>query len=276
MGDGNLNELVEAFALYVPRIVGAFALLVIGIVLAVLAKRITPFLLRRVRFDQACESAGVTNLMHEGGIDRAPSQLAGALVFYAVLALAIVTATASLGLDVLAGTINQILLYAPRALVAIMTLILGAALAGLLARLTGRVLSEVGVNRTGGLKTFVRFGVIFVAAVLAAAVLGIDVTILIVVTIIGLGAVALAAALALGLGLREISGNVAASRHISEGITEGDEISLNGISGTVESIGHTMTTIRGPNGSAYLVPNSHFLTHVVERQDPALEAHENR
>ena len=271
-----MNEVVEAFALYVPRIVGAFALLVLGIVLAVLAKRITPFLLRRVRFDQVCESAGVTNLMHEGGIDRAPSQLAGALVFYAILTLAIVTATASLGLDVLAGTINQVLLYAPRALVAIMTLILGAASAGLLARLTGRVLSEVGVNRTGGLKTFVRFGVIFIAAVLAAAVLGIDVTILIVITIIGLGAVALAAALALGLGLREISGNVAASRHISEGITEGDEISLNGISGTVESIGHTMTTVRGPNVSVYLVPNSHFLTHVVEKQEPAPEVHEER
>jgi small-conductance mechanosensitive channel len=274
-----LNELVEALALYVPRIVGAFALLVLGFVLAVLAKRIAPFLLRRVRFDQVCERAGVTNLMHEGGIERAPSQLAGVLVFYAVLALAIVTATASLGLDVLAGTINQIFLYAPRALVAIMTLILGAAAAGLLARLTGRVLSEVGVNRSGGLKTFVRFGVIFIAAVLAAAVLaaavlGIDVTILIVVTIIGLGAVALAGALALGLGLREISGNVAASRHISEGITEGDEISLNGISGTVESIGHTMTTVRGPNGSVYLVPNSHFLSHVVEKQEPASEASE--
>jgi small-conductance mechanosensitive channel len=271
-----LNELVEAFALYVPRIVGALALLVLGLVLAVLAKRITPFLLRRVRFDQICERAGVTNLMREGGIERTPSQLAGALVFYAVLVLAIVTATASLGLDVLAGTINQLLLYAPRALVAIMTLILGAASAGLLAGLVGRVLSEVGVNRTGGLKTFVRFGIIFIAAILAAAVLGIDVTILIVVTIVGLGAAALAAALALGLGLREISGNVAASRHISQGIAEGDEITLNGVFGTVEHIGHTMTTLRGPNGSAYLVPNSHFLMHVVERHEPAPEAHEDR
>ena len=121
-----MNELIEALALYVPRIVGAFALLVLGFVLAVLAKRITPFLLRRVRFDQVCERAGVTNLMHEGGIERVPSQLAGVLVFYAVLALAIVTTTASLGLDVLAGTINQIFLYAPRALVAIMTLILAS------------------------------------------------------------------------------------------------------------------------------------------------------
>ena len=271
-----MNDLIEAFVVYVPKIVGAFALLVLGFALAVAVSRVTPFLLRRVRFDQVCDRAGVTNLMREGGISRTPTQLASTLVFYAVLALAVVTALGSLGLDVLASTINQVLLYAPRALIAILTLVLGAAAAGLLAGLTGRMLSEVGVNRTGGLKTFVRFGVIFIAAVLAAAVLGIDVTILIVVTVIGLGVAARAAALALGLGLRALSENVAASRHVSEGVTEGDEISLNGISGTVERIGHTMTTVRGQNGRVYLVPNSHFLTHVVEKQEPTPETHEDR
>ena len=163
------------------------------------------------------------------------------------------------------------LLYAPRVLVAVLILVFGAAAADLLARLTRRALGEVGVNRTGRFRTLVRFGVIFVAAILAAAVLGIDVTILIVVTIIGLGAAALAAALALGLGLRGLSQNVAAGRYVSEGIAEGDEISLNGISGTVESIGHAMTTVRGSNGRVYLIPNTHFLDHVVEKQESAPE-----
>ncbi len=132
------------------------------------------------------------------------------------------------------------------------------------------------MNRTRGLRTLVRLGVIFIAAILAAAVLGIDVTILIVVTVIGLGAVALAAALALGLGLRSLSQNVAASRYVSEGIAEGDEISLNGISGTVERIGHAMTTVRAPDGRVYLVPHTHFLEHVVEKRAPTPEVSEDR
>lgn len=269
-----MNELVTVFVEYVPQILGAVALLVVGFVVALLAQRVTPFVLRRLRFGQVCERVGITSLMREGGIRRSPTQLASLVVFYTVLALAIVTAMGSIGLDFLAATVNQLILYAPRVLVAVLTLVLGAAAAGLLAQLTGRVLREVGVTRRGGLKSFVRVGVIFIAAILAAAVLGIDVTILIVVTIIGLGAAALSAALALGLGLREMSQNVAASRHISQGIVEGDEISLNGISGTVESIGHTMTTVRGTNGRVYLVPNSHFLTHVVEKQEATPRAHE--
>jgi small-conductance mechanosensitive channel len=271
-----LNELEDVLVLYVPQILGALALVALGLVIAVLAQRVTPFLLRRLRFDQVCERAGITSLMREAGIRRSPTQLASLVVFYAILALAIVTALGLLGLDFLATTVNQLILYAPRVLVSVLALILGAAAAGLLAQLTGRVLREVGVNRTGGLKSFVRFGVIFIAAMLAAAVLGIDVTILVVVTIIGLGGAALAAALALGLGLRELSQNVAASRHISQGIDEGDEITLNGISGTVERIGHTMTTVRGPNGRIYLIPNSHFLVNVVEKQETTPEAHEDR
>lgn len=47
-----MNDVIDAFVVYVPKIVGAFALLVLGFVLAVVASRVTPFLLRRIRFDQ--------------------------------------------------------------------------------------------------------------------------------------------------------------------------------------------------------------------------------
>jgi small-conductance mechanosensitive channel len=269
-----IDELVNAFVVVVPQVVGAITLAVVGLVLAVLARRVTPFMLRRLRFDQVSESAGIAKLMREGGIRRTPSQFAGAVVFYAVLALAIIAALGPLGLDFLAATVNKIILYAPRALVAVLTLVLGSSAANFLAQLADRGLPEVGVNRTGPLRALVRFTVIFVSVILAAAVLGIDVTILIVVTVVGLGGVVLAAALALGLGLRGISQNVAASRYISEGIAEGDEISLNGISGTVERIGYAMTTVRSRDGRVFLVPNSQFLEHVVEKQASTSEANE--
>ena len=87
---------------------------------------------------------------------------------------------------------------------------------------------------------------------------------------------ALTPALALGLGLRGLSENVAASRHVSQGIAEGDEISVNGISGTVDALDRTMTIVRGNNGRVYLVPNLHFLTHVVEKSESSLGEHEDR
>ena len=261
--------------MYIPQITGAIALGLAGFVLAVLMKRVSRLLLSRLGFDRVCESTGIAGLMREGGLRSTPTQFAGTVVFWGILALAISAALGPLGLTFLSGTVNQIILYAPRVLVAVLIVVLGTSAAGFLARLSGRKLPEVGVNRTGGLQTLVRFSVIFIAVVLAAAVLGIDVTILIVLTVILLGAAAFGAALAFGLGLQNLSQNVAAGRYISEGISEGDEISLDGVSGTVELIGHAMTTVRGKSGRVYLVPNSRFLEHVVEKDAPASEEGES-
>jgi small-conductance mechanosensitive channel len=270
-----VNELLATFLSYLPRIIGALAIVGVGFVLAVVARRGTALLLRRLRFDEVCERAGLTALMRRGGIQSTPARFAGTIIFYAVFLLAILTALGSLGLDFLAATLNQIILYAPRVLAAVLILLFGSSAAGVVAELAVRTLSEVGVSRTEGLKSLVRFGITFVAAILAAAVLGIDVTILLVVTVIGLGAVALTVSLALGLGLRGLSKNVAASRYVSEGIEEGDEISVNGVSGTVERLGYAMTTIRGPNGRVYIVPNAYFLEHVVEKEEASPGTREN-
>lgn len=265
-----MGELMDTFIQYIPRVLGALAIVGVGLVLAVLARRGASFLLWRFRFDQVCERVGVTALISDGEIQRSPTRFVAVVVFYGVLLFSILAALGPLGLDFLAETLNQVILYAPRALAAILILVLGTSVAGVVAEIAGRALSGLGARRTGGVKTFVRFSVIFIVAILAAAVLEIDVTILVVMTILGFGAVALTASLALGLGLQKLSQNVAAGRYLSEGLKEGDEISVNGVSGTIERMGHAMTTIRGDGGSVYLVPNAHFLEHVVEKQDPVV------
>jgi small-conductance mechanosensitive channel len=264
-----LAELVGTVLSYIPRVIFALVIAGLGFVLAGIARRLTATVLGRLNFDAACERIGLTRLMREGGIERTPAQFAGVIVFYAVVVLAILAALGPLGLDFLADTLNQVILYAPRVLVAVLILMLGTAAAGILAELTGRGLSRAGVERTGGFKSFVRYAVILVAAILAAAVLGIEVTVLIVLLVIALGGAALTAALALGLGLRGLSQNIAAGRYISEGVEEGDEIRLGEVSGTVEQIGYAMTKVRATDGRLYLIPNSHFLDNVVEKREPS-------
>lgn len=269
-----MEELANTLIAYVPRVLGALAIVAAGFVLAAVARRGSIVVLRRLRFDRACERVGVTRLMREGGMERTPTQLAAVVVFYAIVLVAILAALGPLGLDFLAETLNALILYAPQALAAILIVLLGTSAAGVVSELAGRTLLRVGVRRTGPIESFVRFAIVFVAAVLAAAVLGIDVAILLVITVIALGAVALTASLALGLGLRRLSENVAASRYVSEDINEGDQISVNGFSGTVEKVGQTATTLRGENGRLYIIPNGYFLEHVVEKEESASGAQE--
>jgi small-conductance mechanosensitive channel len=266
-----LEELANTLITYIPHVLGALAIVAVGFVLAAVARRGSIVVLRRLGFDRACERVGVTRLMREGGMERTPTQLAALVVFYAIVLVAILAALGPLGLDFLAETLNALILYAPQALAAILIVLLGTSAAGVVSELAGRTLLRVGVRRTGPIESFVRFAIVFVAAVLAAAVLGIDVAILLVITVIALGAVALTASLALGLGLRGLSENVAASRYVSEDINEGDQISVNSFSGTVERVGQTATTLRGENGRLYIIPNGYFLERVVEKEEPPAE-----
>lgn len=266
-----MNELVATFVQYVPRVLGALAIIAVGLVLAVVARRGATFLLRRFRFDELCERIGINRLLGSEDSTRSPTTFAGSLVFYGVLLFSVLAALGPLGLDFLATTLNQVVLYTPRAVAAILILILGTSAAGLVSEMAGRALSGVGARRVGPVKTFIRFAVIFIVAILAAAVLEIDVTILIVITVLALGAVALTASLALGLGLRGLSQNVAAGRYVSEGLRVGDEISIEGVSGTVEDIGYAMTKVRSPEGKLFLIPNSRFHENIVEKREESEE-----
>jgi small-conductance mechanosensitive channel len=261
-----MGTVVAAFFAYLPRLFGAVVVVVVGVVFATIARSLTSFVLRRLRFDELCERSGVTELLQQGSLRRRPSQLLGTLVFYAILIFTLVTAAGALGLDFLSQALSMVLLYTPRVLVAALLLLLGIAAAGLAAGAAERVLADLGVARVAGLRAGIRGILIAVVAILVAALLGIDVALLIAIAVILLGAVALTAALAIGLGLRGLSQNIAAGRYLADGIAEGDYVSVNGTAGTVEQIGHAMTTLRGADGRVYLVPNHHFLEHVVEKR----------
>jgi len=263
-----VEQLLSDFAAYLPRALGALAILGAEVVLAFLVRPVVGFVLRRLRFDSASDRVGVSTLMRESGVGDSPSRFAGTVVFWAIILFAGLAALGPLGLESLADTFNQVILYAPRLLVAVLIILLGTAAAGVVAELARRGLVELGVTRTGPFATLVRAGVVFVSAILAANVLGIQATILISITVIVLGGVVLTAALALGLGLRQLSQNVAAGRYLAEGIEEGDEISVNGVSGTVERIGHAMTTIRATDDEVHLLPNSQFLEYAVRKRKP--------
>lgn len=263
-----MEQLLSEFIAYLPQALGALAIVAVGVVLAFLVRPTAAFVLRRLRFDSACERVGITTLMRESGSGGSPSRFAGTVVFWAIIVFAVLAALGPLGLESLADTFNQIVLYIPRILVAVLILLLGTSAAGVVAELARRGLVELGVDRTGPFAMLVRFSVIFVSAVLAANVLGIETTILLSIVIIVLGGAVLAAALALGLGLRQLSQNVAAGRYLAEGIEEGDEISVNGVSGTVERIGHAMTTIRATDDEVHLLPNSQFLEYSVKKRKP--------
>ena len=179
-------------------------------------------------------------LGYEGG----PSRLIGTVLFWGILLIGVAGALGVLGLPSLGSTMDQIVKLSGRVLVALVILLAGVMSAGWLADLVARQAGRAELRGATVLRRIVFVAVIVIAALLAAAQLGLKTYVIVLLAAIVLATIGLVTALALGQGLVLLSSNIAAGRYVQDGTTVGDVISVNGIEGTVEELGYASVTIR--------------------------------
>ena len=264
-----LEALWTAFSGFAPRLVGAGLVLVVAFLVARLLQRLGSRFLQRVGLDNLFESTGAAASMQRVGFGRSPSFVIGYVLFWGVLLAGVAAALSILGLASLERNMDLVVALAGKAVVAVLILAGGLAAAGWLSNLAAARSESAGL-RGGDLFGRAVFAfVLALAVLLAAAQMGIEISILVLLAAILFGAVGIVAALALGLGLVPLSGNIAAGRYVQgNGIREGDEISVNGIEGTVEELGLASVTLRSGDGRIHYIPNRILLEDVVSKAPP--------
>ncbi len=261
-----VDALGVAFTEFAPRLIGAVLVLLAAFIIARLLQRLVRRLLGRTGFDDLFERTGSSSSMERIGLSMAPSTLLGYVVFWGIVLAGIASALSILGLPSLQRNMDLLVALAGRALVAILILAAGLAAAGWLSNLASQEAERAGVSggELFGRATFA--GILAVAVLLAAAQLGVEVSLLIVLAVMVLGTVGLVTTLALGLGLVPLSGNVTAGRYVKENVQRGDEISVNGIEGTVEELGYASITLRSDDGFLHYIPNRIMLEGVMSKK----------
>lgn len=260
-----LEDFGGAMAEFVPRLVGAVAVLVVALVVAIALQRLAVRLLETLGLDEIAERTGALGSLRQLGYHGGPSQLLGLVLLWGILLTGVAGSLSVLGLSSLEQTMDQIVNLAGRALVALVILIAGIMAAGWLADLVARSAEDAGLRGSNIFRRAVFVTVIAVTGLVAAGQLGLETSVLIILAIVLLATVGLITALALGQGLVPLSGNIAAGRYVQEGLAVGDEISVDGIEGTVEELGYSAVTLRSEDGYLYRVPNRTLLEGVVRK-----------
>jgi small-conductance mechanosensitive channel len=262
-----LEDLVGALAEFVPRLLGAVVVMVLALVVAVVLQRLAARLLGALGLDELAERTGATNSLRQLGYDDGPSRLLGLILFWAVLLTGVAGALSVLGLASLEQTMDEIVNLTGRLLVALVIMIAGVMAAGWLADLVARGAENAGLRGVNVFRRIVFAVVIAVTGLVAAGQLGLETSFLVLLAIVLFATAGLVAALVLAQGLAPLSGNIAAGRYVQEGLAVGDEISVDGIEGTVEELGHAAVTLRSGDGYLYRVPNRALLEGVVRKTD---------
>ncbi|MGH3148320.1 MAG: mechanosensitive ion channel family protein [Rubrobacter sp.] len=260
------NDLLSTLATFVPLLVGAVALLLVALVVALLLQRLMARFLERIGIDDLFERTGAAGSLGQLGYEGGPSRLLGTVLFWGVMLTGVAGSLSVLGISSLESTMAQIVNLSGRALVALVILIAGVMGAGWLAELVAREAEQAGLRGSNIFRRVVFTTVLAVAALLAAAQLGLDTYVVVLLALVVLATVGLVTALALGQGLALLSSNIAAGRYVQDGTDVGDVISVGGVEGTIEELGYASITLRSEDGDLYRIPNRTLLENVVRKR----------
>jgi small-conductance mechanosensitive channel len=261
-----LEALWTAFSGFAPRLLGAGLVLVLTFLVARFLQRVGASLLQRIGLDELFETTGAASSLQQVGFGRRPSFVFGYVLFWGVLLAGVAAALSILGLASLQRNMDLMVALAGKAVVAVLILAGGLAAAGWLSNLAATRAEGAGLRGGNLFGRAIFVFVLAVAVLVAAAQLGIEISVVVLLAAIFFGTVGIVAALALGLGLVPLSGNIAAGRYVQgNGIRPGDEISVNGIRGTVEELGLASVTLKSEDGRIHYIPNRILLEEVVSK-----------
>jgi hypothetical protein len=111
---------------FLPRLVLAFVVLVVGWFLAKAARFAIVRGLRAVNFHVVTQRAGLDGFLRDGGIESDSTEILGLLVYWVVILGALLIAFNSLGLAYVTDLLMRVLLFVPHVMVAILILAFGA------------------------------------------------------------------------------------------------------------------------------------------------------
>src|SRR5580700_6788078 len=108
------DEFVHRAAVLLPSIAVALGIIILGWLLAKLARFLVERALRAVNFNVLTERAGTDHFLQQGGLQGDTTTLFGLFAYWLVVLAALVIAFNGLGLTYITDLLNRALLYSPK------------------------------------------------------------------------------------------------------------------------------------------------------------------
>lgn len=188
---------------FVPRFAIALVVLVAGWVLAKVARFTISKGLRAVNFNVVTERAGLDGFLAQGGLRTDTVGLFGLIAYWLVILAALIIAFNGLGLTYITDLLREVVLFAPRVVVALLVLAFGAYFAQFLGAAVATYCHNVGIQDADFLGKVGQYAILVFVILIALDQMNVGGDIVRQSFLIVLAGLVFALALAFGLGARE-------------------------------------------------------------------------
>ena len=232
--DNTYREMVETAAAFVPDLVGAALLFLLGWLLAIALRA---FILRLGTgidrmFYAVRDRFGQTQIELRWPISR----ILAHTVYWLVIVFFLAAVAKLLALPGLVDIFAQVLLYLPLLLVWALVLLAVYMASGLAASAVTRAARSSGLSSAVLLGRLARVFILILAVIIVATQLGIDVTLLVNVVTIATAVLLGGAAVAFGIGAGGIAGNIIAAHYVRQNYRVGQRVAVGSFEGEILEI----------------------------------------
>jgi hypothetical protein len=198
-----LKAFLTQIGAFLPRLAIALVILLVGILLAKLARLAVVKGLRAINFHVVTKRSGLDGFLQKGGTEVDTAGMLGLLIFLAVILAAMIVAFNSLGLSQVTEILGRIVLFVPRVILALLILSFGTYFARFVGTATTSYCASIGLRDGTLLGHLARNAVMVFVVIIAFDQLDFGGPIVRQAFLLVLGGLILALALAFGLGGRE-------------------------------------------------------------------------
>ncbi len=197
-------EPVRAFLIqlgeFLPKLIIAVIILLIGWLLAKAIKMAVVKGLRSINFNVVTERAGIDNFLQQGGAKTDTIDILGILVYWLVILAALMIAFNSLGLALVTELIGRIAMFVPKVMVAVLVLVFGAYFSRFIDNAITTYGKNVGLEDAELLGRLARYAIMVFVVLIALEQVQVATELVRLSFLILLAGVVLALALAFGIG----------------------------------------------------------------------------
>jgi hypothetical protein len=207
----SFTQALNTFISFLPSLLVAFIVLVVGWVIASFLGRLIARGLNAIGLERAVERSGIGRFMELSGSRWTMSEIIAALIKWSIFLIFIQAAASLLGMAQITAIINSVILFIPKLIVALAIIVIGSLIARFVAGLVRGSLAEMEVGGAGLFAKLAQYAIIGVAIIAAFNQIGVAQTVVNTLLIGLVGSVALALGLAFGLGGREVAAQITRS-----------------------------------------------------------------
>jgi hypothetical protein len=197
----SFENILNSIIGFLPNLIGAIAILIIGYLIAKLLETGIRKALNRARFDRAIHNSSVGDTISR--IIESPSRLGGRIAFWLVFIGAISLAVSALNLPVLNDLLSTVYSYVPNVVAAVLIFLVASAVSAGAAKFVLRIMGRTPTAKL--IATAIPAITMSLAVFMILNQLGIARDIVNILFTAIVGAIALGLALAFGLGGRDVA-----------------------------------------------------------------------